>query len=43
MYKSDGSYKGWCKNTSEIPTFFNELNKSLFDSIVSTVKKTDGW
>lgn len=43
MYKSDGSYKSWCKNTPEIPTFFNELNKSLFESIVSTVKKTDGW
>lgn len=41
MYKSDGSYKSWCKNTSEIPTFFNELNKSLFESIVSTVKKSD--
>ena len=43
MYKSDGSYKSWSKNTPEIPQFFNELNKSLSESIVSTVKKTDGW
>jgi hypothetical protein len=43
MYKNDGSYKSWCKNTPEIPAFFNELNKSLSESIVSTVIKSDGW
>jgi hypothetical protein len=43
MYKKDGTYRAWCKYTPEIPTYFNNLNKSLLESIVSAVKKTDGW
>jgi hypothetical protein len=43
-YKKDGSYKVWWRNTPvEVPAFFNKLNKSLSESIVSTIKKGDGW
>jgi hypothetical protein len=41
MYKKDGTYRAWCKYTPDIPTYFNNLNKSLSESIVSTVKKSD--
>ena len=44
MFKKDGSFKGWCKYTPDFPIYFNALNKSLNDSILSGVKKTDeGW
>lgn len=43
IYKSDGGYKNWSKNIPDVPQFFNELNKSLFECLVSKVKKTDGW
>ena len=43
-YKKDGSYKVWWRNTPvEVPAYFNNLNKSLSESIISTVKKSDGW
>ena len=43
MYKKDGTYRSWCKYTPEFPTYFNNINKSLSESIISTVKKSDGW
>ena len=43
VFKKDGTLKSSFKYTNDIPTFFNNLNKSLFESIFSTVKKTDGW
>lgn len=44
MFKKDGSFKGWCKYTPDFPIYFNALNKSLNDSILSGLKKTDeGW
>jgi len=43
VYNKDGSLKSYCKYFQEIPTYFNNLNKSLSESIVSNVKKSDGW
>lgn len=44
MFKKDGSFKGWCKYTPDFPIYFNALNKSLNDSILSGLKKTqEGW
>lgn len=43
IYKKDGSLKGGYKYLNEVPTYFNNLNKSLVESITSTVKKSDGW
>jgi hypothetical protein len=43
MYKSNGRYTGCFGYIPKFLIFFNDLNKSLFDSVVSTVKKTDGW
>jgi len=41
--KKDGTLKGTYKYFNEVPTYFNNLNKSLVESITSTVKKSDGW
>ena len=43
VYNKDGSLKSYCKYFQEIPTYFNNLNKSLSENIISTVKKSDGW
>ena len=43
VFKKDGTVRGDYKFADKIPTYFNNLNKSLSESIVSTVKKTDGW
>lgn len=43
VYNKDGSLKNYCKYFQEIPTYFNKLKKALSESIVSTVKKSDGW
>lgn len=44
MFKKDGSFKGWCKYTPDFPIYFNGLNKSVNDYILSVVKKSDeGW
>lgn len=42
-FKKDGSLRNVFKFVPEVPTYFNNLNKSLSESIVSTVKKSDGW
>ena len=43
VFKKDGTFRSTYKFANEVPTYFNNLNKSLSESIVSTVKKTDGW
>lgn len=43
FYKKDGSLKSMWKYLPEVPTYFNELNKSMLESINSRVKKNDNW
>jgi len=43
IFKKDGTLRSTYKFVNEVPTYFNNLNKSLSESIVSTVKKGDGW
>ena len=43
VFKKDGSLRSNFKFVNEVPTYFNNLNKSLSESIISTVKKSDGW
>jgi hypothetical protein len=43
VFKKDGTLRSSFKFANEVPTYFNNLNKSLSESIISTVKKTDGW
>ena len=43
IFKKDNTLKNMFKFFDKIPTYFNNLNKSLSESIVSTVKKSDGW
>ena len=43
IFKKDNTLKNMFKFFDKIPTYFNNVNKSLSESIVSTVKKGDGW
>lgn len=43
MYKNDGSLRGWCKFVPDIPLYFNDLNKSLSESIKSSLKNNNDW
>lgn len=43
IFKKDGTLRSSYKYFSEVPTYLNNLNKSLSESIISTVKKTEGW
>lgn len=43
FYKKDGTLKSMWKYVPEVPAYFNELNKSMFEIINSTVKKNDNW
>ncbi len=43
LYRKDGTYRNFLEYVPKTPIFFNNLNKSLSESIVSTVKKGDGW
>jgi hypothetical protein len=43
FYKKDGTLKNVWKNLPQVPPYFNDLNKSLYLTIISTVKKNDGW
>ena len=43
IFKKDGTLRNTYKYFTEVPIYLNNLNKSLLESIVSTVKKTDGW
>ena len=43
IFKKDGTLRSTYKYFTEVPIYLNNLNKSFLESIVSTVKKTDGW
>ncbi len=43
IFKKDGTLRNVYKYFIEVPIYLNNLNKSLDESIISTVKKTDGW
>ena len=43
VYRKDGTLRSAWKNINDVPVYFNELNKSLFESITTSVKKNDGW
>jgi Domain of unknown function (DUF4468) with TBP-like fold len=43
IYKKDGTLRSAWKNINDVPLYFNDLNKSLLESITTTVKKNDGW
>jgi hypothetical protein len=43
VFKKDGTLRGDYKFAEKIPAYFNNLNKSLLESIISTVKKSDVW
>lgn len=43
VLKKDGTFRSVYKFIPEVPVYFNNLNKSISESIISTVKKTDGW
>ena len=43
VFDKDGVLNSIFINYPQVPIYFNNLNKSLSESIVSTVKKSDGW
>lgn len=43
VLKKDGTFRSFYKFIPEVPIYFNNLNKSISESIISTVKKSDGW
>lgn len=43
IYKKDGTIRSVWKNINDVPVYFNDLNKSILESITTAVKKTDGW
>jgi hypothetical protein len=43
IYKKDGTLRSTWKNINDVPLYFNDLNKSLLESITTSVKKNDGW
>lgn len=43
FYKKDGTLKSMWKYLPEVPSYFNDLNKSMLESINSTDKKNSNW
>ncbi|MDV4024434.1 hypothetical protein CMT52_08815 [Elizabethkingia anophelis] len=43
FYKKDGELKSMFKFTNKIPTYFNSLNKNLYNYISGTGSKNDNW
>ena len=44
FYKKSGDLKSMWKYLPEVPTYFNDLNKSMFDYIKNlTAKKNNDW
>ena len=43
IFKKDGTLRNTWKNINDVPVYFNDLNKSILESITSSVKKNDGW
>jgi hypothetical protein len=42
-YNKDGSLKKTFQYLPEVPIYFNNLNKSLYESITTTIKRNEGW
>jgi len=43
LFQKDGTFKDTWKNLPEVPKFFNDLNISLKEYIISNTKKNDNW
>ena len=43
VYKKDGTLRSYYKYINDVPVYFNDLNKSLIESISTTIKKNDSW
>lgn len=43
IYKKDGTIRSYYKYINDVPVYFNDLNKSLVESITAAVKKNDSW
>lgn len=43
IYKKDGTLRSYYKFINDVPEYFNDLNKSLVESVTATVKKNDSW
>lgn len=43
IYKKDGTLRSTWKNINDVPLYFNGLNKSILESMSSSVKKNDSW
>ena len=43
IYKKDGTLRSYYKYINDVPVYFNDLNKSLVESITAAVKKNDSW
>ena len=43
IYKKDGTLRSYYKYINDVPVYFNDLNKSLGESITASVKKNDSW
>jgi hypothetical protein len=43
IYRKDGTLRSYYKYINDVPQYFNDLNKSLVESITATVKKSDSW
>lgn len=43
VLKKDGTFRNVYKFIPEVPVYFNNLNKSISENIISSVKKNDGW
>ena len=43
IYKKDGTLRSTWKNINDVPVYFNGLNKSILESMTTSVKKNDGW
>lgn len=43
LFRKDGTYRNYLEYVPKVPIFLNNLNKSILESITSTLKKGDGW
>jgi hypothetical protein len=43
MHKKDGTLRSTWKNINDVPVYFNDLNKSLLESMTTSIKKNDSW
>jgi len=43
IYKKDGTLRSIWKYINDVPVYFNGLNKSILESMTTSVKKNEGW